>query len=137
MDTADPVQPPSNTREVDPFFHDDDDSSSEGSTVSSSSAQVPPPATTDISLTSPPPDRSAQLSPVIPPLSASAPGPDSDEDEEEMPDLYIPALIAPTVFLPIPNVRPSYFFEPALALLPSKDILSNSYILRLILCLRY
>lgn len=109
MDAAEPTQRPSDPRQVDAFFDDDDNSSSGDSTVSSSSAQAQPPATTDIDLTSPPPDQMEEFSPELPPLSATAPGPDSDEDDEEMPDLYIPALIAPTMFLPIPNVRPSYF----------------------------
>ena len=109
MDAAEPAQRLTNPREVDAFFYDDEHSSSGGSTISSSSAQVQPPATTDIDLMSPPPDKLVQISPEFPPQSATA-APDSDEDDEEMPDLYIPALIAPTMFLPIPNVRPSYFF---------------------------
>jgi hypothetical protein len=128
MEPVDPVQPLENPRKVDAFFHDDEHSSSDGSTVSSSSGQVQLPATTDIALTSPPPDRTVQLSPAIPSQSTSAPGPDSDEDEEEMPDLYIPALIAPTMFLPIPNVRLSYFFKPVLTWWLSKDVLSYPYL---------
>jgi hypothetical protein len=136
MDPTDPEQQPRNPREIDAFFHDDENSSSEDSTVSSSSAQAQPPATTDIALMSPPLDKTTQLPPAPQPLSASAPGPDSDEDEEEMPDLYIPALIAPTMFLPIPNVRLSYF-KPMLTRRSSKDVLSNLCIPRPILCLRY
>lgn len=108
MDVAEPAQQPSNSREVDAFFYDDENSSSEDSTVSSSSVQIQLPATTDIDLMSPPPDKTIQVSPELPPQSATA-APDSDDDDEEMPDLYIPALIAPTLFLPIPNVRPSCF----------------------------
>lgn len=33
----------------------------------------------------------------------------SDEDDEEEPELYLPGLIIPTMFLPIPNVRPLRF----------------------------
>lgn len=44
-----------------------------------------------------------------PPISASpspAPAPASDtSSEEEAPELHTPALVAPTLFLPIPNVR--------------------------------
>jgi len=112
MDPTDPVQLPMNTQEVDPFFHDDENSLSDDSTVSSSSPHIQPPATSDIALTAPSPDRTVPPSPALPPPSATAPAPDSDDDEEEMPDLYIPALIAPTMFLPIPNVRLSYFFKP-------------------------
>jgi hypothetical protein len=117
MDAAEPAQQLSNPREVDAFFYDDDNSSEEDSTVSSSSAQVQPPATTDIDLMGLPPDKTVPVSPEIPPQSATA-APDSDEDDEEMPDLYIPALIAPTMFLPIPNVRPSCFFKPVLTWWP-------------------
>ena len=136
MNASEPVQQLSNPREVDAFFYDDDDSSSEDSTVSSSSAQVQPPATIDIALMSPPPDKRIQMSPELPPPSATA-APDSDDDDEEMPDLYIPALIAPTMFLPIPNVRPSYFSQPVLTWWPPKGVLSILCILRPILCLRY
>ena len=128
MEPVDPVQPPENPQEVDPFFHDDEHSSSDDSTVSSS-GRLQVPATTDIALTAPPPDRTVQPSPALPPIpSASAPGPDSDDDEEEMPDLYIPALIAPTMFLPIPNVRFSYFFKPVLTWWLSKGVLSYPYL---------
>lgn len=137
MDTSEPPQRLSNPREVDAFFYDDDNSSSGDSTVSSSSAQVQPPATTDIALMSPPPENTNQLSPAVQPLPTPAPGPDSDEDDEEIPDLFIPALIAPTMFLPIPNVRFSCFLKPVLIWWLSKDVLSDSCILRPILCLRY
>ena len=129
MDPVDPVQTPANTQEVNPFFHDDEHSSSDDSTVSSSSGRLQIPATTDIALTTPPPDRTAQPSPALPPLpTAPAPGPDSDDDDEEMPDLYIPALIAPTMFLPIPNVRFSYFFKPVLTWWLSKGVISYPYL---------
>ena len=129
MDPVDPTQLPETLQEVDPFFHDDDQSPSEDSTVSSSSGHLQHTATTDIALTTPPPDPTVEPSPAQPLQSASAaPGPDSDEDEEEMPDLYIPALIAPTMFLPIPNVRLSYFFKPVLIWWLSKDIMSYPYL---------
>jgi hypothetical protein len=127
MDPVDPIHPPENPQEVDALFHDDERTSSD-STVSSSSVHLQPPATIDIALTTPSPDRTVQPSPVLPPPPAPAPGPDSDEDEEEMPDLYIPALIAPTMFLPIPNVRLSYFFKPVLTWWLSKDVLSYPYL---------
>ena len=120
MNPADPVHSPMNPQEVHAFFHDDENSSSGDSTVSSSSIHIQPPATVDIALTAPPPDQTVQAPPAIPPQSTSAPGPDSDEDDEEMPDLYIPALIAPTMFLPIPNVRLSCFFKPVSTWWPSK-----------------
>ena len=47
-----------------------------------------------------------------------------------MPDLYIPALIAPTMFLPIPNVRLPYFSKPVLTWwLPKRIELSLSVFL--------
>jgi len=129
MEPVDPTKLPENPQEVDPFFHDDDPSPSEASTGSSSSGHLQHSATTDIALTSPPPNQTIQPSPAQPlPSASAAPGPDSDEDDEEMPELYIPALIAPTMFLPIPNVRLSYFFKPVLIWWLSKDILSYPYL---------
>jgi len=48
----------------------------------------------NITLTVPPPGQTVQAPRAIPPHSASAPGPDNDEDEGEMSVLYTPALIA-------------------------------------------
>ena len=33
------------------------------------------------------------------------PSNDSEDEEEDIPDVYLPSLVAPTMFLPIPNVR--------------------------------
>jgi hypothetical protein len=38
------------------------------------------------------------------------PRPDSDNEDEEPPELYLPGLVIPTMFLPIPNVRPFLLF---------------------------
>ena len=45
--------------------------------------------------------------PLIPNLQKDVPPPPSEYEEEE-PELYVPALIVPTMFLPIPNVRRSF-----------------------------
>lgn len=43
---------------------------------------------------------------VPPPPVPERDGGDSDEDEaDDVPDLYLPGLVTPTMFLPIPNVR--------------------------------
>ncbi|KAI5895431.1 uncharacterized protein SCHCODRAFT_01284785 [Schizophyllum commune H4-8] len=57
------------------------------------------------------------LSEAAPPADAPQPpsSSESDQDEEEAPDLYLPELVLPTMFLPIPNVRD---------LLPSVDFSS-------------
>ena len=60
-----------------------------------------------------------QLSPVVSsPLSSAnihkdvpAPPPPASSDEEDVPELYLPGLIIPTMFLPIPNVRRSFSFH--------------------------
>ncbi|KAF9563118.1 hypothetical protein CPC08DRAFT_706257 [Agrocybe pediades] len=57
------------------------------------------------------------------------PPPPSDsgsEEAEEIPDIYVPALIAPTMFLPIPNTDPlttllnKYIYPPEMR--PSRDL---------------
>ena len=61
---------------------------------------------------SPQPTAQQPLPPVspLPNINKDVPPPpssDSDLDEEEVPDIYVPQLIVPTMFLPIPNVRRS------------------------------
>jgi hypothetical protein len=131
MDPVDPDQPPVDPQEDDECLHDDEHVSSDDAAVSPSPPSVQPPATADIALTAPPPDRTVQPSPELPPPSPSAsgpPGPDSDDGEMEMRDLYIPALIAPARLLPIPSLRLSYFFKPVLTWWLSKDVLSYPYL---------
>jgi len=67
----------------------------------------------EISLTQPSSDilASKLASPNINKAVPPPPLPDSDEDDDEVPDLYLPGLVIPTMFLPIPNVRPSYFLH--------------------------
>ena len=131
MDPVDPIQPLTDPQEDDACLHDDEHVTSDDSAVPSSSTSVQPPVTADISSTIPPPDRTVQPSLELPPPSPPTPGPpgpDSDDEEVEMRDLYIPALIAPARFLPIPNLRLSYFFKPVLTWWLSKDVLSYPYL---------
>jgi len=131
MDPVDPVQPPVNPQEDDVYLHDDEHVSSGDSVVPPPPPSVQPPATADMVLAIQPPDRTVQPSPELLPPSPSVsgpPDPDSDDDEVEMRDLYIPALIAPARFLPIPSLRLSYFFKPVLTWWLSKDVLSYPYL---------
>lgn len=52
----------------------------------------------------PPSALSLDVNKNVPP-TPSTPQTISDDDEEEPPELYLPGLILPTMFLPIPNVR--------------------------------
>jgi len=138
------LSPPPTIVEPDPFLVDDaeDSMSEEESTNTISSPHSPghSPAAEEISLTQPSTSSlpSSPLSnPVaersgeapLPPLpSKAAPSPDSEDDEEETPDLYIPALTVPTMFLPIPNVRFS-LFKPLTWWL-SKNLINYSCIIR-------
>ncbi|KAJ3530875.1 hypothetical protein NM688_g7650 [Phlebia brevispora] len=48
--------------------------------------------------------------------------PSSEEDEEETPELYLPGLVLPTMFLPIPNVRfIALFYELELLFIVLRD----------------
>ena len=127
LEPVDLVQPPMNPPEIDVVFHDEVIPSAQDSAVSLSSAHVQPPPASDIVLMTPP-DRTAQPSPALSPSSTPTPDPDIDEDGREMPDLHIPALFAPALFLPIPNVRISYFFKPVLTWWLSKGVLSYPYL---------
>jgi hypothetical protein len=116
MDPADPVQLPENPQDVDPFFHDDEHFSI--GRLDGFFVVWPCPTSRHdryrLDDSTSRPNRPTSTS--SPSTDGVRPGPDSDEDEEEMPDLYIPALIAPTMFLPIPNVRLSYFFRASVDL---------------------
>lgn len=108
----------------DPFLVDDEGdalSSEEGSLSASASRQsaLPTTAAHDVSLSiSPSPSPlPADLSskplptPMNPNVNKDVPPPpvsDDDEDEDEAPELYLPGLVIPTMFLPIPNVRRSF-----------------------------
>ena len=102
----------------DPFLIDEEgDEASEGEEPQDSSAAasqytVSPAHNVPLDLSqSPSPDPSSRQPPPVSPrpnIYKDVPPPPSEEsepDEEEVPDLYVPALVVPTMFLPIPNVR--------------------------------
>lgn len=114
-----PASPPVVEQDVlDPFLVDDPDdpvTPSEPPTarplsvgLSLDDAQIPPAAADVISLVTDPlpvPSPSLDVHKPIPPPPAS----DSDESEAEAPVVYVPELVLPTMFLPIPlsvRVRP-------------------------------
>lgn len=62
-------------------------------------AQSPPPtAPTEV------PNTAFDLNKAVPPPPPAAAAEEDDEDEEDSPELYLPGLVLPTMFLPIPNV---------------------------------
>jgi len=107
VDQVEPIQPPDDPQEVDPFFRYDNPSPSDGWSVSSSPGHLRLPAPADIPLTTPPPNRTMQH-PLPTPV---APGPDFDENDE-VPEPYTPPLTSLTMSPPVPNARLSYPFEP-------------------------
>jgi hypothetical protein len=98
----------------DPFLVDDsasDDDDGRPSPHVSASQQTIMPADEVILSQSPSSSTaSTQLSPnrnkAVPP-----PPSESDPEDEEAPELYLPGLVIPTMFLPIPNVRFSFSFQ--------------------------
>ncbi|KAI0358032.1 hypothetical protein OH77DRAFT_1397582 [Trametes cingulata] len=116
------VSPPAPVGEPevpDPFLREPDDSSEEDSSDASdgegASGAVSPcaaPAAVEIALAPSQPalastPRSPNLNKSVPPtLAPAARSDDEEEDEEEAPELYLPGLTLPTMFLPIPNTDP-------------------------------
>jgi hypothetical protein len=98
----------------DPFLIDEEgDALSEDEDSSAAASQLTVSPAHDVPLDLPPPSspepdnntqRQAPTSP-LPNLNKDVPPPPSSESEEEIPDVYVPTLIMPTMFLPIPNVR--------------------------------
>ncbi|KAJ7334216.1 hypothetical protein DFH08DRAFT_707355 [Mycena albidolilacea] len=106
MFTSPPTVPVYIEPEVpDPFLIDDDeDDSDEDTGITPTDSQHPIPAADEVPLATPNPFGSPLQSPnrnkdVPPP-------PQSDSDEEDSPELYLPGLCIPTMFLPIPNTDP-------------------------------
>ncbi|KAF9266892.1 hypothetical protein L218DRAFT_1066581 [Marasmius fiardii PR-910] len=117
-----PLQPPSVYVEPavpDPFFIDEDSSASEDDSYDPKPASQLPqttPATVEPAVAPSPPSPTLPLpSPVDVNKAVPPPPPESEqdengeeleEDEEEPPELYLPSLVIPTMFLPIPNTDP-------------------------------
>lgn len=99
----------------DPFLIDEEgDALSEDEDSSAAVSQLTVSPAHDVPLDLPPPsspepDNSIQrqaLTSPLPNLNKDVPPPPSSESEqEEILDVYVPTLIMPTMFLPIPNVR--------------------------------
>ncbi|KAF8906282.1 hypothetical protein CPB84DRAFT_1813897 [Gymnopilus junonius] len=102
----------------DPFLIDeegdalsDDEQDKQGSSAPISQ-DVSPAHNVPLDLPTPSPQPVTQLLPPVSPvpnLNKDVPPPpssDSDLDEEEVPDIYVPHLIVPAMFLPIPNTDP-------------------------------
>ncbi|KAG6891591.1 hypothetical protein C0992_002629 [Termitomyces sp. T32_za158] len=99
----------------DPFLIDDDTLSEEGpvigdTTPPSQSVTLSP---TEVPLTLLPltnvaePSKTSVTGPTSPNVNKAVPPlPADSEDEDEAPDLYLPGLLLPTMFLPIPNTDP-------------------------------
>jgi hypothetical protein len=87
----------------DPFLVDD----SEGAMSDEDLGGSPIAAPDEISLTRhpTPPSPVSPLTPNVNKAVPPPPPPDIDDDSDEAPELYLPGLIIPTMFLPIPNVR--------------------------------
>lgn len=103
------VSPPAPVGEPEvpnPFIADPDDSSNDTSALEDNMAHP----VQEITLAPPQPTvltpRSPNLNKSVPPTPAL---PSDDEDEEDIPELYLPSLTLPTMFLPIPNVRSPLF----------------------------
>jgi hypothetical protein len=99
----------------DPFLIDEEgDALSEDEDSSAAVSQLTVSPAHDVPLDLPPasspePDSAPRQAPTspLPNLNKDVPPPPSSESEQEdeIPDLYVPMLIMPTMFLPIPNVR--------------------------------
>ncbi|KAJ7759253.1 hypothetical protein B0H16DRAFT_1534981 [Mycena metata] len=92
-----------------PFLIDDDEDDSEeeagGVTPTRTESVAPPTDEVPLAPTSP----NLLGSPLQSPINRNKdvpPPPQSDSDEEDAPELYLPGLCIPTMFLPIPNTDP-------------------------------
>ncbi|KAJ7429883.1 hypothetical protein B0H11DRAFT_1981672 [Mycena galericulata] len=88
----------------DPFLIDDEDDSDEENAVTPTESQQHDLAQIPLAPSSPNPFTSPLQSPNR--NKEVPPPPLSDSDEEEAPELYLPGLCIPTMFLPIPNTDP-------------------------------
>ena len=89
----------------DPFLVDDEEDPLSDEDLGESSITAPADEISSarlVTLTTPP------LTPLTPNVNKAVPPPpppDTDEDSDDAPELYLPGLVIPTMFLPIPNVR--------------------------------
>ncbi|PPQ91887.1 hypothetical protein CVT25_000762 [Psilocybe cyanescens] len=127
----------------DPFLIDeegdalsgDDEEALRGSSAAVSQATVSPAHNVPLDLPpspSPEPDHAQRQRPPTSPLPninkdvPPPPSSDSEEEDEEVPDIYVPTLIVPTMFLPIPNTDPlttllnKYIYPPEKR--PARDL---------------
>jgi trafficking protein particle complex subunit 12 len=99
---------------INPFLIDDDEPTPDADEQFTENDIAQTPNSDDIPLSA------AAQSSMFAPFSAAAqrttfpnlnkdvpppPSQDSDQEEEDTPDLYLPSLVNPSMFLPIPNVR--------------------------------
>lgn len=121
----------------DPFLHDSDEEEEEEEEDESSEqpdGPSPLPATQEISISSPPPRSPAPPLPATIDLNKDVPPPpvpsdteDDDETDDDTEDLYLPALVQPTLFLPIPNVSSSELVVFGFPQLKDRQIPSAPY----------
>ncbi|KAJ7180722.1 hypothetical protein C8R46DRAFT_1070393 [Mycena filopes] len=92
-----------------PFLIDDEDEESDeeaaATPTESQHTFVPPADEVPLAPPSPNPFGSPIQSPIAN-RNKDVPPPPSDSDEEDAPELYLPGLCIPTMFLPIPNTDP-------------------------------
>jgi len=90
----------------DPFLVDDPEDPLSDEELGASVLQVPADEISLARSSSQPASPVTPVTPLTPNVNkAVPPPPETDEDEDEGPDLYLPGLVIPTMFLPIPNVR--------------------------------
>ncbi|KAF7356537.1 Trafficking protein particle complex subunit 12 [Mycena venus] len=110
MFTSPPTVPVYIEPEVpDPFLIDDSDDSDEDTGVTPTESQhTIAPAADEVPLAPTPASPNPFGSPLQSPNRNKdvPPPPQSDSDEEDAPELYLPGLCIPTMFLPIPNTDP-------------------------------
>ncbi|KAK7025241.1 trafficking protein particle complex subunit 12 [Favolaschia claudopus] len=92
----------------DPFLIDDEEDSDEDIGATPTESQYTAPASDDVPLATIPTSPNPLGSPLQSPNFNKdvPPPPDSDSDEEDAPEIYLPGLCIPTMFLPIPNTDP-------------------------------
>lgn len=104
LDTLSPVLEP----EVpDPFIVEDSEGASSEGEVALSEGEGASPAVEEIALAQSAALSQSEVPPSLPSpnVNKDVPPPPASDAESEAPELYLPGLTMPTMFLPIPNVR--------------------------------